>query len=164
MGTGHHHCPYYNGEDVPIHVQGIVELGSLATAHLVSPCPPPWLEGQPKGKGESHHPLRDRHSRASPGFSLPQPFSAPTAFLSCPSGSSREPGTSPVWRRNAVLVHLLPPAGPSLYPHPTYPGLPRANSDYSLLKNAISWLQEFISPDFWESGAARTGCFLHKPG
>lgn len=38
---------------------------------------------------------RDGHLRGNSGFSLPQPFSAPAVFLSCPSGSAREPGISP---------------------------------------------------------------------
>lgn len=117
--------------------------------------------GTTKRKRRKPLPPRDRHLRGSAGFSLPRPFSAPAAFLSCPSGSAREPGISPVWRRNTLLVLFLPLAGPSLYPHLTYPGLSPTNSDSSLFNK---WLWEFINPDFWESRAARAGSFFKQPG
>lgn len=120
--------------------------------------------GTTERKGRKSSPARDRHLRGSPGFSLPRPFSAPAAFLSCPSGSAREPGISPVWRRNILLVHFLPLASPSLYPHPTYPGLSPANLDSSLFNNTIIRLWELINPDFWKSRAARTCRFLQQPG
>lgn len=140
--------------------------GDVIFGHGTSPVSTSttMARGTTERKGRKPSPPRDRHLRGSPGFSLPRPFSAPAAFLACPSGSAREPGISPEWRRNTLLVHFLPLAGPPLYPHPTYSGLSPTNSDSSLLNNTINWLREFINPDFWESRAARTGCFLQQPG